>query len=529
MRTSKKILKKLANKSILILGFGREGQSTYQFLRKHFPKKTLTIADQRSLNKIDQKVKQIIKKDQFLKLNLGQNYLQNIEKFDLIFKTPGIPGHLKELQTAKKNKALISSNTQLFFEIIKAANQEKLASRPALKAKQKKFPALIEAKNIITIGITGTKGKSTTSSLVHHLLKVAGLDAVLLGNIGSPPLSKLDQIKSKSIVIIELSSHQLADLNISPQIAIIQNISSEHLDYYNSTEEYVAAKSSITKYQKDRKYKVICNDSFPKTKKIAKLSQGQHFKFALKAKNDSIVYIKDNFVIVNKKILKIVQTKQSIPSQTPAPCKEEVKIIAIKDIPLIGKHNLQNVMPAVLVARLFGISKQQIAQGIKSFKSLAHRLQLVAEIKGVKYYNDSLATMPDATISALQGFDSGKIILLAGGYERKQDFHDLAKEILKRKVKSLILFPTTGKRIWQAVKEQASTIQKKPGKSQKLQTLSLPKVNFVKDMRQAIKIAHSQAKTGDVVLLSPASASFGMFIDYRDRGEQFASQAKNLS
>jgi len=490
----KQILNTLSNKSILILGLGREGLSTYLFLRKYFPDKEIAFADKKNLTELEEKFQALIKKDKNLKFKLGKNHLKELEKYDLIFKTPGIPASLAQIKKALQKGTKLSSNTQLFFEIMQ---QQKNNLGPTI------------------IGVTGTKGKSTTASLIYHVLKENKLDTILIGNIGTPPLSLVDQIESKAKVVIELSSHQLSELTLPPQIAVVQEITVEHLDYYHSVDEYVEAKSAITRYQKNDKYKVIYNPNFQKTTQLAKLSKGQHLKHGLQEQKDLQVYIKDDWVIFNK-----------LGAQNNG--NEEEKIIKTNDIPLLGKHNLFNVMPAIIIAKAFGLPNAKISAAIKNFKGLPHRLELVAKTKGVKYYNDSLATTPEATISAIESLQSqlpadNQIILLAGGHERLLDYSPLATEILKNKVKTLILFPTTGKRIWKEITQNASYKNLKKTEKTKLKHF------FVKNMHEAITLASKIAKEGDVVLLSPASASFGLFKDYKDRGEQFKKEIDNLA
>ncbi len=486
MQIPDSLITQLQPERILILGAAREGLASYHFLRKIFPDKKLTLADQNLEAQFSESVLTELKQDQHLNLIFGPQYLQNLDKFSLIIKTPGINELLPEIQKALKKGVNLSSNLELFFKLLNCYEPNQ---RP------------------LTIGVTGTKGKSTTSSLLHHILKLTDFDTLLLGNIGNPALDALKQISDKTLIILELSCHQLANLDYSPDIAIIQNITSEHLDYYPSTEAYVEAKSAICKYQ-NQDGLVIYNPEFPKTKKLTKASAGLALTYQLDNKNDSLIYIKDNYLILNHNKFNAITLPSRWPFVKPE-FKNDIKIIKIDELPLLGKHNLQNIAPSLIVANLLGIKPAALTKALLSFVPLAHRLEPVAKINGVTFINDSLATMPEATMAAIEAFEQ-KIILIAGGYERQQDFSHLAKLIVQQGLKALILLPTTGERLAQDVQQAAKKLQ-----------LPCPKIHLVNSMPEAVTIAKQLAKTGELVLMSPASASFGMFRDYADRGKQF--------
>jgi UDP-N-acetylmuramoylalanine--D-glutamate ligase len=473
---------------------GQEGLSTYRFLRQHLPEKKLTIADQKKLEQLPAKLQAELNADAKLSFIGGETrYLSNLNQFDVIFKTPGIPLHLPQIQEAQQQGVLISSNLQLFFEIVETWKQE-LQSKLKVEIDGKSSTLL----QPITIGVTGTKGKSTTTALIHHILSENNLDSVLVGNIGQPALDKIDQTTSKGKLVIELSSHQLDQLKISPDIAVIQRVVAEHLDYYPNPEAYYASKQAITKYQKVNQY-VIYNPQWQHTRELAVLSQGKKLTFHLKFKqnSDSLVYIKSYYLTFRDN-------------------KHEEQIIALKDIPLLGKHNFNNVAPAIIVGKLLGLSGAQIGQAIHTFKPLPHRLEKIAEKNGVLYVNDSLATMPDAAIAALETFKDRPVILLAGGHERHQDYSGLASTILKNQVKALALFPKNGQRLQQEIEKQAQELN-----------LSAPPSKIVKSMPEAFEFIQQHVQAGDVVLLSPGAASFGVFQNYKDRGEQFRQLALN--
>ncbi|OGJ37181.1 MAG: UDP-N-acetylmuramoylalanine--D-glutamate ligase [Candidatus Pacebacteria bacterium RIFOXYB1_FULL_39_46] len=464
-------LKHLTKQKIVILGLGAEGWSTYQFLRSHLPKLKLAIADQRSIAQLNSDQQTILQQDSQLTLLLGSNYLDKINKFDLIFKAPGIPKSLPAIKKAIGKGAQLASNTQLFFELC---------------------PGKI-------IGITGTKGKSTTAAVIHHVLQTAQLKTLLLGNIGTPALSQLEQIEADTLVVYELSSHQLETLTISPYVAVIQDITSEHLDYYADTKEYQIAKTAITRWQHPRDI-VIYNPQFAITAKIASLSPGKHLRHSLHEGPDNVAFMRQDTLMYRH------------------PGGQVSAVLPANQLPLPGQHNLYNVLPTIIVGHLFNVDTETITQALKSFKPLSHRLELVLEKQGVSYYDDSLATNPFATLRALESFTK-PLILIAGGHERDQDFTDLARVILEKKVIGLVLFKPTGQRLQTAIKQIADKSGVKP-----------PPMKFAKNMPEAVKIAHQFIPTmGGIVLMSPASASFGLFENYHDRGMQFQEAVRNIT
>lgn len=481
----------LAQQRILIVGLAREGRSTYHFLRHHFPDLELWCTDDQPLDKLDSEWQQSLANDSLLHWVAMADALAQAQP-TLIFKTPGLPPSHPLVQAAQAAGLTFTSNTQLFFDLIKTAPDS-----------DHRFQV---------IGVTGTKGKSTTSSLLYHLARTASLPSVLGGNIGVPPLdlwAQLRDIEKESTerparIILELSAHQLADLHTSPHVAVIQNIVPEHLDYYASFEEYVAAKSQLTRFQTEHDW-VVFNPDFEQTAKLAALSPGRQLLFSHHWQPELRAYVQDGFVW----------------SQDPT-TQTKTQIIAITDIPLKGEHNLQNVMPSVVMAQSWGVAPEVLKTAIQTFKALEHRLEFVAEVHGVKYYNDSMSTMPGATIEAVKAFADQPLILIAGGHDRHLDFSELGRQLAQSPwLKKVILFPPTGERIWetttQAAQDAASDTQ-----------LRLPEQVMVETMAAAIAAANQSAKPGDVVLLSPASASFGLFTDYRDRGQQFKSAVNQL-
>jgi UDP-N-acetylmuramoylalanine--D-glutamate ligase len=457
------LYQELKNKKILILGLGVEGFSTYQFLRRLFPTKVLGLADQQKSNLLNLAS---FKKDKYVKLYLGPNYLKKINSYNLVIKSPGIPMNKTIYSLIIRNK--LTSQTKLFF---------------------KYCPSKI-------IGVTGTKGKGTTVTLIYHILNSIKKPVLLAGNIGTPMLPLLSKLKKNDLVILELSSHQLADLNKSPNIAVLLNLFVEHMDHFKNFANYVKAKTNIFKYQA-KKDCLVYNTDDCLVAKISQKSPGRKISFSLK--NHTADYWADQ--------------KNIFQGKSP--------IVPINLIPLIGRHNLYNVMAAISVAKLFKISNKTISQALSTYKPLPHRLELVGTFKEITFYNDSQATNPKAVIAGLQALPK-TATLICGGYNRGGvSYEELSQDIVKRKnLKTLIFFPTTGQLIFKAIKKFSSNSPL---------IFKNRKYFFVDSMEKAVKLAYQHTPKGSVCLLSPASASFGIFKNYADRGDQFKKWVKVLA
>ncbi len=448
------------NKRILILGLGKEGIETYKFLRKLFPNKVLGIGDKNKFSIFNFQFSKLIKNDKYIKLHLGKNYLKAIEDYDVIIKSPGIPVHLSEIEKAYK-EGKITSQTEIFFE---------------------NCPGKI-------VGVTATKGKSTTASLIYKILKEGKIKVHLVGNIGKPVLSFLFKAKPNDVYVYELSCHQLYNLKKSPQIAVFLNIYSEHLDYYQDLNEYINAKANITLHQKKDDY-LIYNSQDKIISQIAQKSKAVKIPLGLKQ------YSNISNILENVRITKS---------------------------PLLGKHNLLNMAAAIKVGKIFGISEKVIAKAIKNFKPLPHRLEFVGTFRGIKFYDDALSTIPETTIAALEALGNDIQTIILGGYERNLDFTKLAKRILKSEIKNVILFPTTGQRIWNKICREA---QKSPVFRRKFERLNH---FFVNNMLDAVRISYKQTKRRKICLLSTASPSFGIFKDYKEKGALFKKYIKKFA
>jgi len=420
-------------KKILILGFGREGKDNLFFLRKIFPEKVIGVADQ------NKKVKN--KRIKKIKWHLGKEYLKSLKKYDIIIKSPGIRNEI--ILPHLKKGALLSSQTEIFFNC---------------------YPGKI-------IGITGTKGKGTVSSLIFQILKRAKKNAFLGGNIEKPVLKYLFSAKKSDLFVYELSSHQLVNLNKSPSIAVFLNLFPAHLDFFKDFNSYKKAKEHICRWQKKEDY-IIYNSKDPIVREIVKKSKAKKIAFDKKLKNF-------------------------------------LKFLNPRKIKLKGYFNLLNISAAICVAEIFGIKKEIIKKAIENFKGLPHRLEYVGNFKGIDFYNDSQATVPEATIAAIETFKDDLFTLIAGGYDAGVDYKKLAQKIVKNKIKVLILFRPTGEKIAKEIKNKIS-----------------PKIIFVENMSDAVKLSFSLTPKNKVCLLSPASPSFGLFKNYKERGESFKKLVK---
>ena len=436
----RRIAKQFAGKSILILGLGREGYDSFLFFRRLFPKKTIGLADRSVLESLDPAFAKIIAKDKFVKLNLGANYLKLLGEYDIIVKAPGVPIHLPEIEAARE-AGKITTQTKIFFDF---------------------FPGTI-------IGVTGTKGKSTTSALISAVLKKAGKRAKLLGNIGKPILRELLIAKRGDYFVLELSSHQLYDLKKSPHIAVLLNLHPEHLDYYKDFGEYARAKENIALYQSSKDF-LVYNSANAAVSAIAKKSKARKLAFNDYAWN----FPKEN-------------------------------------IPLIGEHNVQNVKAAVIVGKILKIGAKSIEKAVTAFKPLDHRLELTGIYNGIEFYNDSLSTIQESAVAAIEGLGGRVETLIAGGYERNQPFDLLAKKILSSNIKTLILFPTTGERIWKEIKAQ----DKNGKEARRIRHF------FAASMDEAVKAALADTNRGKICLMSCASSSFSLFKDYEEKARLY--------
>lgn len=468
-------LDKYLHKTILVWGLGREGLSSYRFLRRYLPKQRFVLADRQSLAQLPSEFAQIMAEDDLAEYKSDQ--MIKLTDFDWVVKSAGISPYRADVEAAKLKGTLFTSNTQIFFEVM------------ASMLKPGKFP-----RYPLVIGVTGTKGKTTTTTMIYHLLKSAHLNVHLAGgNAGIPSLNLItpDVLESHDpIFVLELSSHQLNGLTHSPQIGVVQALTPEHQDYFPSLESYYQSKIAIAKFQTDQDKLIYFADS-PETVELAKLGSASKISMSLQDSARDLALDDGWLTFLNQ------------------------KIIQVNDLPLKGKHNIANVLPALAVGQYLGFSIAQIKAGLMSFTSVEHRLELVRTVRGVQFINDSAGTTPEAAVAAIHTFAAQPLILLVGGSEKGVSFTDLAQTILKAKVKLLLLFPKTGQEILREVQQLAEE-----------QNLPIPPYYQVDSMPAAFAHLKDKIQTGDVVLLSPACASFTTFKNYQDRGQQFKKQTE---
>lgn len=453
-------MRNLEGKNVAVLGLGVEGKDLVKYLLGK--KAKVTVFDKKKEKELDLTGFE----KEAISLKAGEDYsLEGLGEFEIVFRSPGVYRYLPEIIDAEKKGTEITSAVKLFFELC---------------------PAKI-------IGVTGTKGKGTTATLIYRILKASGLNTFLAGNIGRPYLELLSNLNEDDLVVLELSSFQLIDLKKSPHLSVVLNITEDHLDWHKDKQEYVSSKENIVKYQGKDDYSVI-NADYETPKKFSELTKAQVFYFSKKGKVKGS-YVKDEKIVLS------TDSKEEIMGST-------------EDLLLKGKHNWENVTAAVCTASLAEASLEAIKNEIFSFKGLEHRLELVGEVKGVTFYNDSFATSPQPTIAAINSFDDPTTIIL-GGSEKGLDYQDLGKVVAESKnVKNVILIGS----VVDKIKESLN----KSGFDGEIFDLDS------KSMREIVKKAHEVTPKGGVVLLSPAAASFDMFKDYKDRGSQFKKEVGNL-
>lgn len=412
------ILNRLRGKRILILGFGREGRSTYTFLKKYLPDAVLAVADKNPLEGVT---------------HAGEDYLQAVYDYDIVVKTPGI-----SLKDFDAKGVEITSQTDLFLS--QFHNQ--------------------------TIGISGTKGKSTTTSLIYHLLKESGRDAILTGNIGIPCFDIMEQIHEDSIVVYELSAHQLEYVHNSPRVGVLLNVFEEHLDHFGTFERYKHAKFNLLRYMGADDYAVVHDSLLMETLELGV---------------NNVTFSRMDFEI-----------------------DEEA-------LPILGTHNLMNAKAALCACAAYGIDVQELIPHLYTFTPLEHRLELVGVFGGVTFVNDSISTIPQAAIAACQTL--GRVdFLLLGGFDRDIDYTPLADYIVEHPVPHLLFTGKAGKRMMQLLKDRGVASH----------------LVVYHNMEEAFDYLKAHSQPGDICLLSPAASSYDQYKNFEERGRKFKRLAQGF-
>lgn len=450
-------------RKVAIVGLGVSNLPLMEYLYEK--KANVTVFDERDIDSISKDIMDKITTYGF-GFHFGEDALKNLKGFNVIFRSPSCLPTRKELVDEANNGAIVTTEVELLMKMC---------------------PCKI-------VGVTGSDGKTTTTSLINAILKKAGYNTFLGGNIGTPLFTKLSDMKPEDILVLELSSFQLMGMEISPDIAVITNITPNHLNIHKDYEEYIEAKKNIFKYQ-DEKGVLVLNYDNEITRNCEKEANGKVIFFSSKNKLD-------NGYIVDEDVIK--------------ECEDKIRkhILNVEDVILRGNHNYQNIATAIAATSSL-VDIDTIVEAVKEFKPVEHRIEFIRELDGVKWYNDSASSSPSRTLSGINAFKED-IILIAGGYDKNLDYTPLAKPIIK-KVKSLILIGQTSGKIFDVVKLELEKENKELD------------IHMCETLEETVNLAKKVVKPGQVVLFSPASASFDMFKNFADRGNQFKELVKKIN
>ena len=444
----------LRGKQILVMGLGVSNRPLVRLLLSHGC--TVSGCDKTPREKLDAEV--LALEEMGCKLQVGESYLEGL-KADIVFRTPGMHPDIPALRQLRQQGAKVTSEMQVFFELCPC--------------------------NLLAV--TGSDGKTTTTTLISEMLKASGKTVWLGGNIGTPLLSMIPQMEKEDWAVVELSSFQLMDMDRSPQIAVITNLSPNHLDVHKDMEEYIWAKQNLYRYQKPGD-KLVLNGDNSITARFVGVGETRYFSSSAKAKNGT--YLVENTIF-----------------------RDETPVLDIRTIAIPGHHNVENYMAAILAVEGI-VSDDAIRQVAENFGGVEHRIEFVRVKDGVRFYNDSIASSPSRTIAGLHSFRE-KVILIAGGYDKHIPFEVLGPEVCQH-VKAVFVNGATADKIRQAI-ENAPEYQ--PG---------YPEIIDCQDFTQAVYAAAAKAQAGDVVLMSPACAAFDQFKNFMDRGNYFKKLVKEL-
>ena len=449
-------------RKIAIIGLGVSNIPLIDYMYEK--KAKVTVFDDREFEKIPEEITKKIENYKF-EYSFGKDNLKKLKNFDIIFRSPSCLPTRAELVEEEKRGALVTTEIEMLMKMC---------------------PCKI-------VGVTGSDGKTTTTSLIYSILKEAGYNTYLGGNIGTPLFTKISEIKPEDRVVLELSSFQLMVMKVSPHIGVITNITPNHLNIHKDYQEYIDAKKNIFKYQKENDI-IVLNYDNAITRECAKEALSKVVYFSGKNK------LEDG-LIVDEKIIK--------------ECKDGIRkhLLDAQEVLLRGEHNYENIATALAATRTL-VDTDIAIKAIKKFKPVEHRLEFVREINQVKWYNDSVSSSPTRTIAGLKSFDE-EIVLIAGGYDKNLDYTPIAKPIIDN-VKALILMGQTSGKIFEAVKEELEKQNKKL------------KIYMCNSLEETVNIAKRVSKPNQIVLFSPASASFDMFKNFADRGIQFKNLVNKL-
>lgn len=433
----------LESKKLAILGFGKQGKATYNYLRRNFPEKRITVIDKNP--NID-----ISACDTNTEIRVGEDYLNDIEEFDLIIKAPGVV--LKDADISQFEDKIISD-----------------------------YELLLKHTDAFTIGITGSKGKSTTSTLIYKMLEEQGKKVVFLGNIGNPVFDEIENIDKDTIVVLEVSSHTLEFVKASPDIAVLLNVFPEHLDHCNSINDYIEAKFNIANFQTEENYFIYNAEN--------ELINNYNFKhkandIAICLENSDVntktkVYLKDNGIYINTKYLMSSEEERQIK----------------------GKHMLNNMMFVLAISEILNLDLNKTINTLKNTKPLSHRMEYIGKVDGIEFYDDAIATIPEATINCIETLEKVDT-LICGGMDRGVSQDKLVEFLKKSSVRNIICMPETGEYIYN-------------------QLLDIKNVYLMDKLEEVVKLAKNITEKGKICVLSPSASSYNDFKNFEEKGDLF--------
>ena len=448
----------LKGKKVLLVGLAKTGISTIKCLAKYGA--DITVNDIKTEDQLEEIIAEI-KDIDGIKYILG-HHPENISDIDMVVVSPGVPLDLPFI------KKVIEENKELIGEVELAYE---LANKPYF------------------VGITGTNGKTTTTSLTGEIFEKAGKETYVVGNIGNPVIDAVQAANEGASFVTELSSFQLESIkDFRPNVSAVLNITEDHMNRHHTMENYIDAKARVFMNQ-DKENFCVLNYDDELTRALAEKCNANVVFFSRLEKLEKGVYVENGDIIID--------------------INEKINLMKVCELSLPGGHNLENCMAAAAMAYVSGIDIEVIREVLKTFKAVEHRLEFVKEVEGVKYVNDSKGTNPDSTIKAVQAYEN-PIILIAGGYDKGSTYDELL-ETAKKNVKTLVLLGQTADKIEEAARR-----------------IGFTDIHRVEDMKEAVKTCHDIAKEGDIVLLSPACASWGMYKNFEVRGKDFKDNVNNL-
>ncbi|WP_414698637.1 UDP-N-acetylmuramoyl-L-alanine--D-glutamate ligase [Peptacetobacter sp. AB845] len=448
----------LKGKKVLLVGLAKTGISTIKCLAKYGA--DITVNDIKTEDQLEEIIAEI-KDIDGIKYILG-HHPENISDIDMVVVSPGVPLDLPFI------KKVIEENKELIGEVELAYQ---LAKKPYF------------------VGITGTNGKTTTTSLTGEIFEKAGKETYVVGNIGNPVIDAVQAANEGASFVTELSSFQLESIkDFKPSVSAVLNITEDHMNRHHTMENYIDAKARVFMNQ-DKENFCVLNYDDELTKALAEKCNANVVFFSRLEKLEKGIYVENGDIIID--------------------INEKINLMKVCELSLPGGHNLENCMAAAAMAYVSGIDIEVIREVLKTFKAVEHRLEFVKEVEGVKYVNDSKGTNPDSTIKAVQAYEN-PIILIAGGYDKGSTYDELL-EIAKKNVKTLVLLGQTADKIEEAARR-----------------IGFTDIHRVEDMKEAVKTCHDIAKEGDIVLLSPACASWGMYKNFEVRGKDFKDNVNSL-